>query len=83
MSETLNLAFALTWLLAMPSAQAEEARPDVLLKSVSEEVIAEINRSVPAGATAKGQGAPRMADPNEGRGGSGPKGRFPKGNVKV
>jgi phospholipid transport system substrate-binding protein len=44
MSETLNLAFALTWLLAMPSAQAEEARPDLLLKSVSEEVIAEIRK---------------------------------------
>lgn len=44
MSETLNLAFALAWLLAVPSAQAEEVRPDVLLKSVSEEVVAEIRK---------------------------------------
>jgi phospholipid transport system substrate-binding protein len=44
MSETLNLAFAFTWLLAMPSAQAEEVRPDVLIKGVSEEVIAEIRK---------------------------------------
>ena len=44
MSETLNLAFAFTWLLAMPSAHAEEARPDLLLKGVSEEVIAEIRK---------------------------------------
>jgi phospholipid transport system substrate-binding protein len=44
MSETLNLAFALAWLLAVPSAQAQEVRPDVLVKSVSEEVIAEIRK---------------------------------------
>ena len=44
MSETLNLAFAFAWLLAMPSAQAEETRPDLLIKSVSEEVIAEIRK---------------------------------------
>lgn len=44
MSETLNLAFAVAWLLAVPSAQAQEVRPDVLVKSVSEEVIAEIRK---------------------------------------
>ena len=44
MSETLNLAFALSWLLAVPSVQAEETRPDVLIKAVSEEVIAEIRQ---------------------------------------
>jgi phospholipid transport system substrate-binding protein len=44
MSETLNLAFALAWLLAVPPAQAQEVRPDALVKSVSEEVIAEIRK---------------------------------------
>jgi phospholipid transport system substrate-binding protein len=55
MSETLNLAFALTWLLAVPSAQAQEVRPDVLVKSVSEEVIAEIrkDKALQAGDPAK------------------------------
>jgi phospholipid transport system substrate-binding protein len=55
MSETLNLAFALAWLLAVPSAQAQEVRPDVLVKSVSEEVIAEIrkDKALQAGDPAK------------------------------
>jgi phospholipid transport system substrate-binding protein len=55
MSETLNLAFALTWLLALPSAQAQEPGPDVLLKSVSEEVIAEMrkDKAMQAGGAAK------------------------------
>lgn len=44
MSETVNLAFALAWLLAVPATQAQEVRPDVLVKSVSEEVIAEIRK---------------------------------------
>jgi len=55
MSETLNLAFALAWLLAVPSARAEEVRPDLLVKSVSEEVIAEIrkDKALQAGDPAK------------------------------
>jgi phospholipid transport system substrate-binding protein len=55
MSETLNLAFAVAWLLAVPSAQAQEVRPDVLVKSVSEEVIAEIrkDKALQAGDPAK------------------------------
>jgi phospholipid transport system substrate-binding protein len=55
MSETLNLAFALAWLLAVPSAEAQEVRPDVLVKSVSEEVIAEIrkDKALQAGDPAK------------------------------
>jgi len=55
MSETLNLAFAFTWLLAMPSAQAEEVRPDLLLKGVTEEVIAEMrsDKAMQAGDPAK------------------------------
>jgi len=44
MTETLNLAFALAWLLAVPSAHGQEPGPDVLLKAVSEEVIAEIRK---------------------------------------
>ena len=44
MTETLNLAFAFAWLLAVPSAHGQEPGPDVLLKSVSEEVIAEIRQ---------------------------------------
>jgi phospholipid transport system substrate-binding protein len=55
MTETLNLAFALAWLLAVPSAHAQEPGPDVVLKTVSEEVIAEIrkDKSLQAGDTAK------------------------------
>jgi phospholipid transport system substrate-binding protein len=55
MSETLNLAFALAWLLAVPSAQAQEVRPDVLVRNVSEEVIAEIrkDKALQAGDPAK------------------------------
>jgi phospholipid transport system substrate-binding protein len=44
MTETLNLAFALAWLLAVPSVHGQEPGPDVLLKAVSEEVIAEIRK---------------------------------------
>jgi phospholipid transport system substrate-binding protein len=43
MTETLNLAFALAWLL-VPSAHGQEPGPDLLLKTVSEEVIAEIRK---------------------------------------
>jgi phospholipid transport system substrate-binding protein len=55
MSETLNLAFALAWLFAVPSAHGQEVRPDVLVKTVSEEVIAEIrkDRALQAGDSAK------------------------------
>jgi phospholipid transport system substrate-binding protein len=51
MSETLKLAFAFAWLLAIPAAHGQEARPDVLLKSMSDEVIAEIrkDKSIQAG----------------------------------
>jgi phospholipid transport system substrate-binding protein len=44
MSETLSLAFALAWLLAAPAAQSQDVAPDVLIKSVSGEVIAEIRK---------------------------------------
>jgi phospholipid transport system substrate-binding protein len=44
MSETLSLAFALAWLLAAPAAQSQDVAPDVLMKSVSAEVIAEIRK---------------------------------------
>jgi phospholipid transport system substrate-binding protein len=44
MAETLSLVFALTWLLAVPAAHAQEGAPDVLLKTMSEEVIAEIRK---------------------------------------
>ena len=44
MSETLNLAFALAWMLAIPAAHSQEVRPDVLVKNVTEEVIAEIRK---------------------------------------
>jgi phospholipid transport system substrate-binding protein len=55
MSETLNLAFALAWLFAVPSAHAQEVRPDALLKGVSEEVIAEIrkDKAIQAGNASK------------------------------
>jgi hypothetical protein len=44
MSESFGLAFVLAWFLAVPSAQAEEVRPDVLLKTMSDEVIAELRK---------------------------------------
>jgi phospholipid transport system substrate-binding protein len=55
MSETLNLAFALAWLLAIPSAHGQEVRPDVLVKNVTEEVLAEIrkDKALQAGNAAK------------------------------
>jgi phospholipid transport system substrate-binding protein len=43
-TETFGLAFAFTWLLAIPSAQAQEVRPDVLLKLMSDDVIAELRK---------------------------------------
>jgi hypothetical protein len=55
MSETFGLAFVFSWLLAIPSALAEEVRPDVLLKTMSDEVIAELrkDKSIPTGDAAK------------------------------
>jgi phospholipid transport system substrate-binding protein len=55
MSETLSLAFAFAWLLAAPAAQCQDVAPDVLMKSVSGEVIAEIrkDKAIQAGDTAK------------------------------
>ena len=55
MSETLSLAFAFAWLFAVPPAQSHEVPPDVLIKSVSSEVIAEIrkDKAIQAGDTAK------------------------------
>lgn len=55
MSDTLSLAFAFTWLLAAPAAQSQDVPPDVLMKSVSAEVIAEIRKDKPiqAGEAAK------------------------------
>ena len=44
MSETLSLAFAFAWLFSVPAAHSQEVPPDVLVKSVSSEVIAEIRR---------------------------------------
>jgi phospholipid transport system substrate-binding protein len=44
MSETLSLAFAFAWLFAVPSAHSQEVAPDVLVKSLSSEVIGEIRR---------------------------------------
>jgi phospholipid transport system substrate-binding protein len=52
MTQTLGLAFVLAWLLAIPSAQAQEVRPDVLLKAMSDEVIAELRKDK-AGDSAK------------------------------
>jgi phospholipid transport system substrate-binding protein len=43
MSETLSLAFAFAWLFAVP-AHSQEAAPDVLVQTISEEVIGEIRR---------------------------------------
>jgi phospholipid transport system substrate-binding protein len=55
MTETFGLAFVLSWLLAIPSAQAENARPDLLLKTMSDEVIAELrkDKAIQAGDSAK------------------------------
>jgi phospholipid transport system substrate-binding protein len=55
MSETLSLAFALAWLFAVPSAHSQEVAPDVLVKSLSSEVIAEVRRdkAIQAGDGAK------------------------------
>ena len=44
MSETFSLAFAFAWLFAVPSAHSQEVAPDVVVKSLSSEVIAEIRR---------------------------------------
>jgi phospholipid transport system substrate-binding protein len=54
-TETFGLAFVLAWLLAIPSAQAQEVRPDVLLKTMSDEVIAELrkDKAIQAGDSAK------------------------------
>jgi phospholipid transport system substrate-binding protein len=55
MSETLSLAFAFAWLFAVSPAQSQEVPPDVLVKNVSSEVIAEIRRdkAIQAGDGAK------------------------------
>ena len=55
MSETLGLAFAFAWLFAVPPAHSQEVPPDVLIKSLSTEVIAEIrkNKAIQAGDAAK------------------------------
>ena len=55
MSETLSLAFAFAWLFAVPSAHSQEVPPDVLMRSLSSEVIAEIrkDKAIQAGDTAK------------------------------
>jgi phospholipid transport system substrate-binding protein len=55
MSETLSLAFAFTWLLAVPAAQSQEVPPDVVMKTVSSEVIAEIrkDKAIQAGEAGK------------------------------
>jgi phospholipid transport system substrate-binding protein len=43
MSETLSLAFAFAWLFAVP-AHSQDAAPEVLVQTISEEVIGEIRR---------------------------------------
>jgi phospholipid transport system substrate-binding protein len=55
MSETLSLAFAFAWLFAVPQAHSQEVAPDVLMKSLSGEVIAEIrkDKALQAGDAAK------------------------------
>ncbi|HEV8110489.1 MAG TPA: ABC transporter substrate-binding protein [Burkholderiales bacterium] len=55
MSETLSLAFAFAWLFAVPAAQSQEVPPDVLMKNLSGEIIAEIRRdkALQAGDAAK------------------------------
>ena len=54
MAGTLSLVFALAWLLAVPSAHAQEPGPDVLLKRMSDEVITEIRKD---GAVQRGDNA--------------------------
>jgi phospholipid transport system substrate-binding protein len=44
MTESFGLAFAFAWLLAIPSAHGQEVPPDVLLRRMSDEVIAEIRK---------------------------------------
>jgi phospholipid transport system substrate-binding protein len=44
MTESFNLAFLLAWLLGIPAVHAQELAPDLLLKKMSEEVIAEIRK---------------------------------------
>jgi phospholipid transport system substrate-binding protein len=55
MSETLSLAFAFAWVFCLPAAHSQEVPPDVLVRSVSSEVIAEIrrNKAIQAGDAAK------------------------------
>lgn len=55
MTESFGLAFVLAWLLAIPSAQGEELAPDLVLKRMSEAVIAEIRqeKAIQAGDPAK------------------------------
>ena len=55
MSETLSLAFALVWLFTAPPAHSQELPPDVLVKSMSSEVIAELrkDRTIQAGDAAR------------------------------
>lgn len=55
MSETLSLAFAFAWLFAVPPAHSQEVAPDVLVKGLSSEVIAEVRRdkTIQAGDGAK------------------------------
>ena len=55
MSETVSLAFAFAWLFCLPAAHSQEVAPDVLVRSVSSEVIAEIrrNKAIQAGDAAK------------------------------
>jgi len=55
MSKTLSLAFAFAWLLAVTPAHGEEVRPDLLLKSMSEEVLTEIrsDKAIQAGDSAR------------------------------
>jgi phospholipid transport system substrate-binding protein len=54
-TETLSLAFAFVWILATPSALAQELAPDALIKRMSEEVIAELrkDKDLRAGNSAK------------------------------
>jgi polygalacturonase len=55
MSEAVSLAFAFAWLMAAPAVQSQDVSPDVLMKSPSAEVVAEIrkDKAVQAGNTAK------------------------------
>ena len=55
MSEAFGLAFVFAWLMAVPSAQAQEVPPDMLLKTMSDEVIAELrkDKAIQGGDSAK------------------------------